>query len=274
MSRLLVKPTAQHGQIHAIRPENVKERCPNWDYVGFDVYRLKPGETASQSTGPLEHVLVILSGRMDVTIGGDAFGTMGGRMTLWDREKAHGAYIPNSSDWLVTAETDLELAVCTAPGAGGHAARIIAPDTTPLESRGKGANTRYVNPICMEDQEWADSLLVTEAWTPNGNWSSYPSHKHDTDAYPDETYLEETYYHRINPATGFSYQRVYNDDRSLDENIAVSDGEVVLVPEGYHPCGALYGHDLYYLNVMAGPKRKWRFRNDPDHDWLAQRDAT
>ena len=109
---------------------------------------------------------------------------------------------------------------------------------------------------------------MCEVITPDGNWSSYPPHKHDQDAVPEETRLEETYYHRINPPQGFAFQRVYTDDRSLDETMAVEDRNVVMVPEGYHPVGAPHGYDLYYLNVMAGPKRTWIFNNDPDHEWI------
>jgi len=119
----------------------------------------------------------------------------------------------------------------------------------------------------------ADSLLVTEVFTPQGNWSSYPPHRHDQDNPPHMTYLEETYYHRLNPSQGFGFQRVFTEDGTLDETMAVHDGDVVLVPRGHHPCGAPYGYEMYYLNVMAGPLRKWRFQNHPDHDWIYQRDS-
>ncbi|MEO0485981.1 MAG: 5-deoxy-glucuronate isomerase [Pseudomonadota bacterium] len=275
MVNLLRRP--QTGScVHHITPENVRGDCTSWSYVGFELYKLAQGERLTQKTGDREHLLVIVTGRLSATAGGQDQGTLGGRMNIFERQKAWALYVPNGSDWEVVAETDAELAICTAPGHGGHGGhdiRVIAPDDAPMEARGTGANTRFVNAICMEERDWADSLLVTEVWTPNGNWSSYPSHKHDTDAYPDETYLEETYYHRIDPPTGFGIQRVYNDSRSLDETMAISDGDLVLVPEGYHPCAALYGHDLYYLNVMAGPRRAWRFRNDPDHDWVFQRDS-
>lgn len=268
------RPQSTHGVIHSLTPVDAQLSCPNWGYVGFALHKLRAGETLAQETGAEEHLLVLITGRMAARTGGVDRGTLGARMDIFAREKAWALYVPNGSNWEVTAETDIELAICAAPGQRGHETRVIAPDDAPMEARGTGANTRYVNAICMEERDWADSLLVTEVWTPNGNWSSYPSHKHDTDAFPEETYLEETYYHRINPPTGFGIQRVYNDDRSLDETMAISDGDLVLVPEGYHPCAALYGHDLYYLNVMAGPRRAWRFRNDPDHDWVFQRDLT
>ena len=138
------------------------------------------------------------------------------------------------------------------------------------EVRGKDTNTRYVRNI-LPETEPAEGLLVVEVITPGGHWSSYPPHKHDTAAEAQETVLEETYYHRLQPPQGFAIQRVYTDDRSLDETISVEDGDVVMVPRGYHPVGAPHGYDLYYLNVMAGPKRQWMFRNDPAHDWIARK---
>jgi 5-deoxy-glucuronate isomerase len=107
-----------------------------------------------------------------------------------------------------------------------------------------------------------------EVITPGGNTSSYPPHKHDSDNLPHESALEEIYYHRINPPQGYAFQRIYTDDRTLDEALTVEDGDVTLVPRGYHPCAALHGYDLYYLNVMAGPRRIWRFHNEPAHEWL------
>jgi len=118
----------------------------------------------------------------------------------------------------------------------------------------------------MADRE-AESLLVCEVLTPAGHWSSYPPHKHDRDAPPSETFLEETYYHRIAPAQGFGLQRVYTDDRSLDEALAFGDRDCVLVPRGYHTVSAPPRYELYYLNVMAGPTRLWAVANDPDHEW-------
>ena len=136
-----------------------------------------------------------------------------------------------------------------------------------VETRGFGAQERTVTPILMGDRE-ADSLLVCEVLTPPGHWSSYPPHKHDRDALPEESLLEETYYHRIDPASGFALQRVYTGDGNLDETLAVRDRDVVLVPRGYHTVSAPPGYAVYYLNVMAGPVREWAIANDPDHEWM------
>jgi 5-deoxy-glucuronate isomerase len=143
---------------------------------------------------------------------------------------------------------------------------VLPGDGVVAERRGHGALERTIHPILMADQE-ADSLLVCEVLTPPGHWSSYPPHKHDRDAMPEESFLEETYYHRIDPPQGFALQRVYTDDRELDETLTVRDGDTVLVPRGYHTVSAPPGYAVYYLNVMAGPVRAWAVANDPDHEW-------
>lgn len=268
MTDLLCKPIAKTGKVHDITPQSA-----NWGYVGFTLYDLQPGDTASEQTGDREIILVMVEGKATVRAAGKEWGEMGERMNVFERTPPHCLYVPNDSSWDVTATTPCKIAICSAPGMGNHEARKLGPDGIELTPRGKGQNTRYINNIAMEDSDVCDSLLVTEVFTPSGNWSSYPSHRHDEDDFPNMTYLEETYYHRLDPAQGFGVQRVYTEDGSLDETMAVKDGDVVLVPKGHHPCGAPYGYDMYYLNVMAGPLRKWRFKPDPDHKWIMDKDA-
>ena len=267
MAKLLVKPQCKSGRVSHVTPNSA-----GWTYVGFDLHRLKPGETVSADTGDREVCLVFVTGNGKASAGRKELGSLGGRKSPFEGKPA-AVYVPQGSHWSVTAESELELAVCSAPGLGGGLpVRVIAPDRIGQLVRGKGTNTRYVTNILPEDEP-ADSLLVVEVITPGGHTSSYPPHKHDQDNLPAESYLEETYYHRLNPPQGFAFQRVYTDadengDRSLDEAMAIEDGDVVLVPKGYHPCAACHGYDLYYLNVMAGPKRTWKFYNAPEHEWL------
>ena len=268
MTDLLRKPHGTDGKVHDITLETA-----GWSHVGFGLYRLKPGDVAAEATGDREAILVLVEGKARISGAGRDFGELGDRMDVFEKTPPHCVYIPNGMDWRAEATTDCTLAVCTAPGHGGHDAQVIGPAGIALTPRGKGTNTRYINAIAMEERDVADSLLVTEVFTPDGHWSSYPPHRHDEDDFPRMTHLEESYYHRLNPATGFGIQRVFTDDLSLDATMAVSDGDVVLVPRGHHPCGAPYGHEMYYLNVMAGPIRKWRFENHPDFDWIARRDA-
>ncbi|WP_417843227.1 5-deoxy-glucuronate isomerase [Thalassospira sp.] len=266
MADLLRKPNGTHGKVHDITAQSA-----NWGYVGFGLYHLEPGETASEPTGDREVILVLVEGKAEISVDDQNFGELGDRMSVFERKSPHCVYAPNEANWTAQATTKCTLAVCTAPGKGNYPARVIR-DVQMVE-RGKGGNTRYIHPIAMEESDVADSLLVTEVFTPQGNWSSYPPHRHDEDNYPEMTYLEETYYHRLNPEQGFGFQRVFTEDGELDETMAVQSGDVVLVPKGHHPCGSPYGYEMYYLNVMAGPMRKWRFQNHPDHDWIFQRDS-
>jgi 5-deoxy-glucuronate isomerase len=261
-SRLLVKPVGKTGRVHHITPQSA-----GWTYVGFDLYRLAAGETARAATGDREVCLVFVSGKGTVTTGGRSLGEVGERMSPF-AGKPGSAYIPVGSEWSVAATTACELAVCSAPGrTAGREPRIIGANDLSQQTRGKGTNVRFVTNILPEDKP-ADSLLVVEVITPGGHTSSYPPHKHDTDNLPAESLLEETYYHRFNPPQGFAFQRVYTDDRSLDEALVVEDRDVSLVPKGYHPVAAVHGYDLYYLNVMAGPVRTWKFHNAAEHEWM------
>ncbi|MEM7423446.1 MAG: 5-deoxy-glucuronate isomerase [Pseudomonadota bacterium] len=268
MTDLLRKPRAETGKIHDISPDDA-----GWDYVGFAVHRLKTSEAIAEHTGDREAILVMVEGKAHVVADDKDFGEIGDRASVFERTPPHAVYVANGRNWSATATSDCVIGVCTAPGSGGHETAQIGPEGIVLEERGKGTNTRYINNIAMENRDVCDSLLVTEVFTPQGHWSSYPPHRHDEDNFPEMTYLEETYYHRLNPAQGFGIQRVFTEDGSLDETLSVSDNDVVLVPRGHHPCAAPYGYEMYYLNVMAGPLRKWRFANHPDHNWIFDRDT-
>ena len=272
MSSLLSRKKApdSNGLIQKITPESA-----GWKYVGFEVFILKSGESLEQKTGVREICLVLVSGKANIKTRHESWANLGERLSVFDSKSIsegkprYAVYAPNNDEFVVEALTDLELAVCSAPGLGNFPARLITPENMTYETRGHGTNTRHVCNILPETAD-ADNLLVVEVITPNGNWSSYPPHKHEADNLPHESALEETYYHRLNPPQGFGFQRVYTDDLSLDETMTVHDHDVVMVPRGYHPVGAPHGYDLYYLNVMAGPKRIWKFQNDPRHEWIVK----
>jgi 5-deoxy-glucuronate isomerase len=267
MSNLLVRPHAPDasGSVLEVTPQSA-----GWTHVGFKVVKLAPGQSLGGGEVDRETCLVVMSGQATVTVGGQDFGAVGGRASVFEDAAPGAVYAPAGAAFIVVAVTAVELALCSAPGKPGGEPRLIASGDMPREVRGQGTNTRLVRNILPESAP-ADGLLVVEVITPGGHWSSYPPHKHDTAADGEETALEETYYHRLNPPQGFAFQRVYTDDRGLDETVCVQDGDVVMVPRGYHPVGAPHGYDLYYLNVMAGPHRKWIFRNDPAHDWIARK---
>jgi len=261
---LLVKPTTADGAnpVLTVTPESA-----GWEHVGFSVYRLEPGQTLSLNADSRERCLVPVVGAFSAQVDEQTFASVGGRQDLFSRELTSHLYVPEHASVELVAQTPLELAVCSAPGGLGLPARLITPEQQGQSVRGQGTNTRYINDI-LPDTQPASGLLVVEVYTPAGHWSSYPPHKHCVDNMPHESALEETYYHRIQPESGFAFQRVYTDDRRIDETMAVENGDCVMVPEGYHPVGAAHGYDIYYLNVMAGPKRVWKFKNDPQHEWM------
>jgi 5-deoxy-glucuronate isomerase len=263
--RVRPHPADASGTVLEVTPASA-----GWKHVGFRLLRLAAGTRFAGGAPDREACLVLVSGSADIDAGALEFTAVGGRATPFDDAAPGAVYVPAGMAYEVRARSDIELAVCSAPGRSGAAARLIDAAAMSREVRGSGTNTRYVRNI-LPQTEAADSLLVVEVITPGGHWSSYPPHKHDTAAATQETALEETYYHRLHPAQGFAFQRVYTDDRSLDETVCVEDGDVVMVPRGYHPVGAAHGYDLYYLNVMAGPSREWIFRNDPEHDWIVRR---
>ena len=258
MPRLLVPAKADSsGLLHDITPQNA-----GWTYVGFSTRKLS-GEVEID-TGQREHCLVVLSGQARVTTPGFDSGRIGERADVFSG-LPWSVYLPPGTRARIEGEG--EIALCSAPATGKFAARVIGPKDVETLTRGQGPNLRHIRNILSETAQ-AESLLVVEVITPPGHWSSYPPHKHDENDLPRQSLLEETYYHRLNPPQGFGFQRVYTDDRSLDETMTVTDRDVVLVPRGYHPCAAAHGYTLYYLNVMAGPQRVWRFHNDPAHEWL------
>ena len=262
MSHLLVKSSAEpagDGCVARVTPESA-----GWRYVGFEVYRLVHGARLESATGGREVCAVLLSGRADVTFGGREWAEIGRRDSVFDGVPPYAVHAPPGGTLSVQAVSEvLELALCWAPATKGVDPVLITPEDCRVSSRGEGDTERRIHDVLMEDRP-AEALLITEVLTPGGHWSSYPPHKHDTEDPPLETYLEETYYHRARRPGGFAVQLVYTDDRSLDAALRVGDGDVVLVPRGYHPVGAAPGCDLYYLNVMAGPLRQWRVTVDPD----------
>ena len=263
MSRLQVRPATMGtdgGQVHNITPASA-----GWHYVGFEVFDLPAGARFERALPEREQCCVLLAGSAAARVAGVELGTLGARASPF-AGKPHALYVPPRAALSLEARTPVELAVCSAPAEGRFDPYVIRPEDVSEEVRGTGTNTRYVYNVLPATAQ-AERLLVVEVRTPGGHWSSYPPHKHDS-TQEGETQLEETYYHRLARPGGFAFQRVYTADRSLDETMTVEDRDVVLVPRGYHPVSAAHGFDLYYLNTMAGPVRRWQFSNAPGYEFL------
>ncbi len=181
----------------------------------------------------------------------------------------HAVYLPPGTPFTVEATTRTELADCRAPSASAHPARVIRPQDCGLEVRGGGNATRQIVDI-LPPSAAADRLMICEVFTPGGNWSSYPPHKHDVDAPPLEADLDEVYYFRLSAPEGYAFQRLYTADGSVDETFRVEDGDLLLIHGGYHPFVTACGFDAYYLNVLAGSWRSMAATDDPRYAALRQ----
>jgi 5-deoxy-glucuronate isomerase len=247
---------------------SVSRTKAGWRYVSFRVWELRQGQVIQDSTRDEEVGLVVLTGRVSVESSEGLWKDIGERTDVFDG-KPYVVYLPPKTTFTLTAVRDASVARAGAFATTGAEAYLVTPDDIAEEPRGTANATRLIRHLLEADRP-AEHLFLVECITPPGNWSSYPPHKHDTENYPDETYLEETYYHRIRPASGFGFQRVYTPDREVDETVLIENGSLVLVPRGYHPVVFAPGYEGYYLNVMAGPIREWRFSDDPANAWFGR----
>jgi 5-deoxy-glucuronate isomerase len=241
-----------------------KEVTPDtadWQYLSFRVVR----SAVEADTGEEEIALVPLGGRCRVESGGERW-EIGGREHVF-AGLPRALYLPRDTPYRVESIGPLDLAVCGALCDEKLRPPRINPHDVEVEVRGAGNATRQINHIIPPDFP-AQRLLVVEVYTPAGNWSSYPPHKHDEDRPPSEVVLEETYYFRAESRAAFAVQRLYSPRHRVDVTETVRDGDLMLVPYGYHTTCAAHGYDLYYLNALAGDRRSMAASDDPDLAWL------
>jgi 5-deoxy-glucuronate isomerase len=261
--------TADGREIVRITPEVAR-----WGYSGLRVLDLAAGEVELGDTGGNEMIVLPLTGSCGVDT--DAGGAdLAGRADVFSAV-TDSAYVPRDTAYRISTEHGGRFALASARSdAEGLPFRHVKADEVQVEIRGAGACSRRVNNFGTPDVLEADRLIACEVFTPAGNWSSFPPHKHDTDR-PGESVLEEIYYFEVADGPsgpGLAYQRVYGTpDRPADVLAEVRSGDVVIIPHGWHgPSMAVPGYDLYYLNVMAGPgRREWLICDDPAHSWVRE----
>ncbi len=244
-----------------------------WTYASLRVLSLAPGDRVSIETGPAEMLVLPLTGACEVSACGQDI-AIEGRLSVFSRVTDF-AYVPRDATLTIASESGGRFALPAAAASRRLPVRYAAAADVPVELRGAGRASRQVNNFCAPDAFDCDKLVAVEVLTPGGNWSSYPPHKHDRPG-PGEAVLEEIYYFELAEAdrgNGLGYQRVYSSapDRQIDVLAEVRSGDAVVVPHGYHgPSMAAPGHDMYYLNVLAGPaeQRTMAFCDDPQHAWI------
>jgi 5-deoxy-glucuronate isomerase len=246
----------------------VETEKAGFEYLKFQVLQLPAGQGHSDETGEHELGIVMLGGRCSIESSQGSWKQIGSRPDVFSG-LPHAVYLPVRTRFTVTADSDSDVALCYCRAEEFHPARLVTPAEVEVEIRGGANATRQINHILKPDFP-AHRLLLVEVYTPGGNWSSYPPHKHDVHNPPVEVDLEEIYYYRVDRPEGYAIQKVYTSDRRLDSTLTVRNGELVLIPEGYHPVVAAHGYNVYYLNALAGTARSMAATDDPDYAWVRQ----
>jgi 5-deoxy-glucuronate isomerase len=272
---LLVRPNpADSAVIVSVTPEQA-----GWDYISFQARRLATGATWGFSTDENELALVNLTGCYSVRSNRGEWSGIGSRATVF-AGGAHALYLPRRTEFSVTADEGGEFAVTWVPTDQDHDPWLITPDRVKRSIRGGDNASRQINDLLPPGSP-VHRLVLVEVYTPGGNWSSYPPHKHDVhieDAQGNliEADLEEVYFYKLDRPEGYAYQRIYTDERSplhragspIDALVRAEDNCAVLIPEGYHPVVSAPGYTTYYLNVLAGSAQSLANQDDPRYAWV------
>jgi 5-deoxy-glucuronate isomerase len=273
---LLVCPTADPCDPDLIL--SVTPASAGWEFISFQARRLSAGSDWAFASGANELALVLLSGVVSVSSNRGQWRGLT-RQDVWTGA-ATALYLPRGTDFTVRAERDSEFAVTWVPTDEDHAPWLIQPPEVVISVRGGDNVSRQINDLLPPGSP-VHRLVLVEVYTPSGNWSSYPPHKHDVHVQDDagklmEADLEEIYFYKIDRPEGYAYQRVYTDANSplhragfpIEALVRAQTNCVVLVPEGYHPVVSAPGYTTYYLNVLAGSAQSLAASDDPQHAWV------
>ena len=265
-SEVLIHPAAIPPDKSGVLVSVSREQA-GWQTIDFSVRRLVQGQYWQDNTGEEEAALVILGGRVTADWG-ERRQALGGRADVFSGYP-YAVYLGPHTAFEISAETTCEVADCRVPSQARLQPRVITPGDIEPEIRGGGNATRQINDL-IRPAFPAGHLMICEVYTPSGNWSSYPPHKHDVHNPPAEVDLDEIYYYRIDHPDGYAFQRLYDRAGTRDVTLKVVDGDLVLIKDGYHPVVAAYGYNVYYLNVLAGSARSMAASDDPRYAHLRQ----
>ena len=265
----LVAPNFDHYEYIQVSPSSA-----GWEHLSFAARGMNQGDASDFETDENEFALVVLGGTCRVTSNRGTWANVGRRPNVFTG-MPYTLFLPPKTRFTVEATSEqLDIAYGWCAAREEYPARLVGPAAVEIEIRGAGNVTRQINKMIPPGFP-CSRLVVVEVYTPSGNWSSYPPHKHDEHIVDDlgnivEADLEEVYFYKIDRPEGFAYQRIYTPDRSIDELILARDSHLVLSPRGYHPVVAAPGYNCYYLNVLAGSAQSLAATDDPEHAWVKQ----
>jgi 5-deoxy-glucuronate isomerase len=268
---LLARSSTDRDIYQIITPEEA-----GWKNLNFMARKVNPGQKWAGNTLGNEYLFVLLGGDFIAETSEGTWKTSGGRENVFSG-LPHALYLPPGTAFEISSAGELlDIACGWCLTEKGYPARLISPADIMemgIEYRGGDNASRQINSILPPGSE-SSRLVCVEVYTPSGNWSSFPAHKHDTRKFDHatgklvEASLEEIYFYKIDKPQGFALQKIYNDDRTLDEIAEAHNNDVVLIPEGYHPVVAGHGYNIYYLNFLAGSDQSLKSSDDPDHKWI------
>ncbi len=251
---------------------SIDAKAVGWEHLNMAAMRLFAGQRYADSTRDCENAIVILGGRCHVRTSRGEFLNIGRRENVFSG-MPWAVYLPPGVDFEIEAIShQLEFASCWVTSESQHPPKLVTPQDCPVEIRGGGNATRQINGILPPGFP-CERIVCVEVYTPSGNWSSYPPHKHDVHRVAEdgtllEADLEEIYFYKIDRPEGYAYQRVYTDDRRIDALMLAGNHDAVLVPEGYHPVVSAHGYTTYYLNFLAGSAQSLANVDDPAYAWV------
>lgn len=254
--------------------QSISAKKAGWNLLNFNSRILKKGEEWRNNTGNYEYGIILMSGNYSIKSDKGNWKTFNGRKSVF-HGIAHTLYLPRNTEYKLKAESeilDIAFGYCLADQ--DFPAKFKKPNEVDIEIRGGDNATRQINSL-IEPGFGCNKLVSVEVYTPSGNWSSFPAHKHDKRILDKnnnllEAQLEEIYFYKIEKKQGFAIQQVYTYDKSLNEVIVTRNNDVVTIPKGYHPVVAGHGYNIYYLNFLAGSDQSLANSDDPDHKWIYQ----
>jgi 5-deoxy-glucuronate isomerase len=266
-SRLLLTPDFSKPEYQCVTPQSA-----NWEHLSFAARRMQHAQEWESETGENELALVVLGGTCQIESNLGSWKDVGRRENVFCG-MPYTLFLPPGACFTIQATSaSLDITYGWAKAWQSYPARLVRPQDVEIEIRGGGNATRQINKMIPPGFD-CSRIVVVEVFTPAGNWSSYPPHKHDQHRADEqgnliEADLEEIYFYKIARPEGFAYQRIYTADKKLDELMLVHDSHLVLSPEGYHPVVAAHGYDCYYLNMLAGSAQSLAASDDPDYAWV------
>ncbi len=261
---------------HAVKGFGVYQKIAasdaGWTHLNIEARLMQKDEKWEGNTGENEYGFILLSGDYSVQTNIGTWKTKNGRKNVF-AGIAHTLYLPPHTSFSLRAESEmLDIAAGWCKATQNFPARFKTPQEAAIEIRGGDNATRQINSL-IEPGFGSSHLIAVEVYTPSGNWSSFPAHKHDerkddANGTLTEACLEEFYFYKIDKEQGYAIQQVYTTDGSLNEIMQVRNNDIVMVPKGYHPVVAGHGYNCYYLNFLAGSDQSLANTTDPEHEWI------